>query len=110
MKIVSRLLIAVIETDSATSPPARWVRMLETFPGGQQATRIMPSAIEPRTSSSDRQQQRQRRQQHELRHDADRIGNGRRSTAVKSVDLDVQRDAEEDRRDHDLQRRQRRPS
>ncbi len=50
--IASRLETAVIETDSATSPPARWVRMLDTFPGGQQATRIMPSATEPRTSRS----------------------------------------------------------
>ena len=51
-KIASTLLTAVIDTDSATSPPARWVRMLETFPGGQQATRIIPSATDPRTSSS----------------------------------------------------------
>ena len=50
--IASRLLTAVIDTDSATSPPARWVRMLETLPGGQQATRIIPSATEPRTSSA----------------------------------------------------------
>ena len=50
--IASRLLTAVIDTDSATSPFARWVRMFDTLPGGQQATRIMPSATEPRTSSA----------------------------------------------------------
>ena len=40
-----RLEIAVIDTDSATLPPARCVRMFDTLPGGQQATRIMPSAM-----------------------------------------------------------------
>ncbi|MCY1522512.1 hypothetical protein D9M68_573700 [compost metagenome] len=37
--------IAVIDTDSATLPPARCVRICEMLPGGQQATRIMPSAM-----------------------------------------------------------------
>ena len=49
-KIASTFEIAVIDTDSATLPPARWVSTLEMLPGGQQATRIIPNAIEPRTS------------------------------------------------------------
>ena len=44
-----RLATAVIDTDSATSPRAWWVTMFDTFPGGQQATRIIPSATEPCT-------------------------------------------------------------
>ena len=48
----SALEIAVIETDSATLPLARCVRMLDTLPGGQQATRIMPSAMLGPTFSS----------------------------------------------------------
>ena len=37
---------AVIDTESATLPPERWVSTCEMFPGGQHATRIMPSAID----------------------------------------------------------------
>ena len=43
--MASALDTAVIDTLSATLPLARWVRMLLTLPGGQQATRIMPSAM-----------------------------------------------------------------
>ena len=48
-KIARRLPTAVIDTDKATSPPDRCVTMLDTLPGGQQATRIIPSATDPRT-------------------------------------------------------------
>ena len=41
-----RLPTAVIETERATFPPARWVSTCEMFPGGQQATRIIPRAID----------------------------------------------------------------
>ena len=51
--MASALEMAVIDTDSATLPPVRCVRMLLTLPGGQQATRIMPSAmLGPGLSSS----------------------------------------------------------
>ncbi len=43
---------AVIDTLRATLPLARCVRMLLTLPGGQQATRIMPSAMLGPTPSS----------------------------------------------------------
>ena len=46
------LEMAVMDTDSATLPRARCVRMLLTLPGGQQATRIMPRAMLGPTPSS----------------------------------------------------------
>ena len=39
---------AVIDTDNAVLPPARWVMKFEILPPGQAATRINPNATEAR--------------------------------------------------------------
>ena len=45
MNSATVVAIAVIDTESAVFPPARWVRKFEMLPPGQAATSIRPSAM-----------------------------------------------------------------
>lgn len=47
-RIAPTVAMAVIETESAALPPARWVMKFEILPPGQAATSISPKATEGR--------------------------------------------------------------